>query len=419
MADIASLVPQAALEHEEATRPTSAKWANVAASRRVDLLWQHLDGIPGRVEDIKIYYGALNGQMMVGQSVDDWVGLNASLIQAQDRMTGYASRNLAYSGVLLVPSVNQSLHFGGSHGQVWSLTREVFEDDEVWKQLIDQENSRRTRLKEPSRPGKLLRVDYVRVDVSALHPSPDVAACGEFLGIRLRMTPPSSAARAACTGSMVLRLRRKKKDGLSPDRCPYFAFRTPPEARDMPINIVIYHNQARMEKDAPSFTWPLPPVEGVVLVKGEDGEVYKKWVAYYDLLWLYSCASYDQTFFKFEPEAIAETFSRLTGPQDRADVWNATVDVVFQRLKKAEHRSKVWRPYVARRRSYRFRNLVHENVAVPAAVVQGPSYVAPKPQAVSSDLISDVLLADLRNSAFFANFDTDLFLKDLETETPA
>lgn len=350
------------LDEEEPPR-----FRKIAASARVDALWQQLDAVPTRLHDLSSAFGSLNNLMLQQSGGGSLSASHELMTRCQTQLVQEAARTLSYSAALLVPQVRQSLQFSTQHVGTLALASALFDDQELWKLLPDQENSRRARRNEPKRRGPLFVVEYVDVDVRSIAPA------GVFRGIRIKMGAPDSADRAASYGKLAFRLRRKKGEGPK----LFFTFSTPAVANDLPITLVIYHDQERMEKDNRQATKPLRPIEGIV----ETAPGRREWVAFYDLLWLYAAASNDGSLFKYRPEYVASTFHSLTGLPDQRGTFNATLDVLTQRVRKPDQTTPKWLPYIARRRNYNVKSSIRGSEAVPARVLAGPSYVEPPPPA--------------------------------------
>ena len=342
---------------------SSPRWKKIAASCILDPLWAYINGINTRVADMQLSFGSLNNQLNVGPTVQPE---NIPMVAQQDRLHNSASYILGFSCALLVPHQTMSLHFSNGNPVVYQTARRLFADKDLWVALPDAEDARRPRHSQPHRRGRLLAADYVRVNTGLR---------GNFLGFRIQMKSPMAASNNARTGHLAMRLRRKKGTGED----LYFLFATP--VKNMPITIVVYHDQGRMVADNPEAARPIIPTEGVRVRPNGS----KEYVAYYDLLWLYAAASFEGRLFPFNPDQMAKTFHRLTGVQNLEQTWNATLDVFMQRVPKPHSEfSPIYLSYLARNRHYNLKSSVRNTVSIPGDLIEGPSFVAPVASGVPS-----------------------------------
>ncbi len=344
------------LPNNKVAASETRKWKRIAASGHLDPLWSHIDSVGTRVADMKLSFGTLNNGLDLANQIQPE---HVDMVGQQDNLQSAASKILDFSAILLVPDQLTSLHFSSLHSTVYQMSKTLFSDKEMWETLPDAEESRRLRKGQGHRRGRHILVDYIRVDPS------------KHTGFRIRMETPTAAARNARTGHMAIRLRRKKGSG---DEL-YFLFATPQV--DTPITIVVYHSRMKT---------PMAPVEGLRLNPVTGAREY---VAYYDLLWLYTAASFDGRLFGLDQaKRVTETFCCLTGPQELESTRNATLDVFLQRTQKPGVARKGYLPYLTRKRRYNINPAVRNPVTVPDDLFHGPSGVQADDSAFMLDLDS-------------------------------
>ncbi len=332
---------------------TVMEWRRKAADQSMRTVWLVIDMIKIRPQEVHDSFKNLNVFLFDAQA------RNKINFMDPERMEGLKNFEMAIRGAmdltaryalqLVVPGAIKTFQFSANNRRIVEEIKKAFEPlsseglSTLRRKFADPEEGPKSRT--PQDPPTTV-ADIVDVDVQ-------LSRIGQrtYRGLRIQLRKlrirGDDQGTDPVVGHLAIRLRSSRLSGANAEvmgATTHFLFAMPEKAINLPVTIVVYHNNNRRE---PSELVPLAPVEGVI-GRGPD----RQYVAYYDYLHLISAASFYGRAFKYDKETVrilASRFHLLTVERTSA------VDIISQRIALVRQDSSKFLDYQARGHSYRMR----------------------------------------------------------------